>query len=634
MENIIILNKTLKSSLEASSKDDIFIILTLDDKRIFWLVKAILPSNQSIDEFWKLIELILPLGVYIKGIMVNNSENIAVSSVFLLNYRYKIIRKIFSDELLFISFSIDTNDEGDQQIKLVKDSMIIKNDKTKLINDYILQYDYEDNIIKELQNSYIHLQSEFEIIKEKNDNNEDKVQPLGDFLIEQLGEIVEFENLNDKEENSNDEYWTILKNKMNKLINNEIRGEKDGVKPQNLLQTLKIEFLNDLSNNINSNKNNNNILFGEFSSNIMLNYKVSLNGIFPIDQYTNTKEMLGQYLSYANQITSKLHYYNSFKVKGTTGNVLSLFHIELPVAPQYRSISFSILNHFNEDEQEEAEKNFQQQTEFYLGLLLIPFWYPNHNLSIPYLNKEKTYSPENLNYMNKEVNTGKTSNVNYYSLRTIHQTPPFSYLNLDSSNGNLIIAKGDYFYFHCNVEDQSYSTGYKVIQTYISFVFLNDNSKRKKKRFNKNTILTKISIPEMTDINQTLKKLNIGGLSNDNPDKIKYEFTMRDIFLVLTYLIGTNDFIIFKKKIKKEEVNILFSDIGNLVFPVIAQFGTGNIVTVIGYDKENQRLLIISHQYTVNNYLVKLAKEKVVKWYSVDELISKGMIEYIIAKKG
>ena len=131
-----------------------------------------------------------------------------------------------------------------------------------------------------------------------------------------------------------------------------------------------------------------------------------------------------------------------------------------------------------------------------------------------------------------------------------------------------------------------------------------------------------------------MKKLNIGGLSNDNPDKIKYEFTMRDIFLVLTYLIGTNDFIIFRKKIKKEDVNILFSDIGNLVFPVIAQFGTGNIVTVIGYDKETQRLLIISHQYTANNYLVKLAKEKVVKWCSVDELISKGMIEYIIAKKG
>lgn len=631
MENIIILNKSLKSSLNASSKDDIFIILTLDDKQIFWLIKAILPSNQSIDEFWKLLELILPLGVFIKGIMVNNSENIAVSSVFLLNSRYKILRKIFSDELLFISFSIDMDDEGEQQIKLVKDSMIIKNDQSKLINDYILQYDYEDNIIKELQNSYIHLQSELEIVKEKKDSIEDKIQPLGDMLIEQIGEVVEVENLIDKEETSNEEYWTMINDKMKNLINHEMRENKE-VKSQELIQTIKIEFLNDLSNNISSNEKINNISFGEFSSNNMINYKVSLNGIFQINQYTNTKEMIDQYLTYANQIASKLNYYNSFKVRGSTGNVLSLFHIQLPVTTQYRSIPFSMLNHFNEDEQE-ADNNFQQQTEFYLGLLLIPFWYPNHNLSIPYLNKKITYSPENLICMNKEVNTGKKSNMNF-SLRTIHQTPPFSYLNLDNTNGNLVIAKGDYFYFHCSVEDQSYSTGYKVIQTYISFVFLNDNSKRKKKRSNKNNILTKISIPEISDINQALIKLNIGGFSNDNPDKIKYEFTMREIFLVLTYLIGTNDFIIFRKKIKKEEIGVLFSDMGNLLFPIIAQFGTGNIVTVMGYDKETQRLLIMSHQYVVNNYLVKLAKEKVIKWYSLDELLSKGMIEYIIAKKG
>ena len=76
MEKKIILNKSLKSPLSSTSKDDLFLLLTIDDTKIVWLIKSVLPSNQSIDEFWKLIEIIIPFGVKIKGVMVNSADNI------------------------------------------------------------------------------------------------------------------------------------------------------------------------------------------------------------------------------------------------------------------------------------------------------------------------------------------------------------------------------------------------------------------------------------------------------------------------------------------------------------------------------------------------------------------------------
>ena len=144
MEKKIILNKSLKSPLSSTSKDDLFLLLTIDDTKIVWLIKSVLPSNQSIDEFWKLIEIIIPFGVKIKGVMVNSADNISVSSVFLLNHRYKILRKIFSDALYFISFSMESDEEGEYHAKILKDSMMIENDKSKLIDDYSIEFDDND----------------------------------------------------------------------------------------------------------------------------------------------------------------------------------------------------------------------------------------------------------------------------------------------------------------------------------------------------------------------------------------------------------------------------------------------------------------------------------------------------------
>ena len=86
MEKKIILNKSLKSPLSSTSKDDLFLLLTIDDTKIVWLIKSVLPSNQSIDEFWKLIEIIIPFGVKIKGVMVNSADNISAIPFFNLPY--------------------------------------------------------------------------------------------------------------------------------------------------------------------------------------------------------------------------------------------------------------------------------------------------------------------------------------------------------------------------------------------------------------------------------------------------------------------------------------------------------------------------------------------------------------------
>ena len=259
---------------------------------------------------------------------------------------------------------------------------------------------------------------------------------------------------------------------------------------------------------------------------------------------------------------------------------------------------------------------------------MIPFWYRNHKLTIPYINKFETFSDDNLNKIKNEI---PYKLINPFLLRTIHQSPLFSYLNL--SDSNIITIKGDYFYFNCNSDDRSYGIGYKVIQTFISFVFMNDNSKRKKKRTT-NSINTKVFIPDMNDINQALIDLNIGGFENTAVSKIKYELSLRDIYKVISYFIGTNDFILFRKKIKKEESEVLFKEMGGMIFPVIASFGNNKLFTIIGYDKSNKKLLTMSHNYIGKAYMTQLSKEKVIRWSSIDELMTKEGIEFIIAKKG
>ena len=170
MEKKIILNKSLKSPLSSTSKDDLFLLLTIDDTKIVWLIKSVLPSNQSIDEFWKLIEIIIPFGVKIKGVMVNSADNISVSSVFLLNHRYKILRKIFSDALYFISFSMESDEEGEYHAKILKDSMMIENDKSKLIDDYSIEFDDNDDysIYRSCVNIILAITNKASIVKNRN----------------------------------------------------------------------------------------------------------------------------------------------------------------------------------------------------------------------------------------------------------------------------------------------------------------------------------------------------------------------------------------------------------------------------------------------------------------------------------
>ena len=141
---------------------------------------------------------------------------------------------------------------------------------------------------------------------------------------------------------------------------------------------------------------------------------------------------------------------------------------------------------------------------------------------------------------------------------------------------------------------------------------MNDNSKRKKKRTT-NSINTKVFIPDMNDINQALIDLNIGGFENTAVSKIKYELSLRDIYKVISYFIGTNDFILFRKKIKKEESEVLFKEMGGMIFPVIASFGNNKLFTIIGYDKSNKKLLTMSHNYIGKAYMTQLSKEKVIR---------------------
>ena len=371
-------------------------------------------------------------------------------------------------------------------------------------------------------------------------------------------------------------------------MNNDIirESQKEAYLCQELIPSYKIEFLDDLSDTtpINVNK----ITFSEAKGNTV--YKVSLSAIFPIS--IEFKDMISFYIEYAKYIIGKMNMYNT-----TKENILSLYNVQLPITSQYRSIPFSVVNSYSDNE---TDLHFQQQTEFYLSLLLIPFWYPNHKLTIPYINKFETFSDDNLNKIKNEI---PYKLINPFLLRTIHQSPLFSYLNL--SDSNIITIKGDYFYFNCNSDDRSYGIGYKVIQTFISFVFMNDNSKRKKKRTT-NSINTKVFIPDMNDINQALIDLNIGGFENTAVSKIKYELSLRDIYKVISYFIGTNDFILFRKKIKKEESEILFKEMGGMIFPVIASFGNNKLFTIIGYDKSNKKLLTMSHNYIGKAYMTQL----------------------------
>ena len=118
----------------------------------------------------------------------------------------------------------------------------------------------------------------------------------------------------------------------------------------------------------------------------------------------------------------------------TKENILSLYNVQLPITSQYRSIPFSVVNSYSDNE---TDLHFQQQTEFYLSLLLIPFWYPNHKLTISYINKFETFSDDNLNKIKNEI---PYKLINPFLLRTIHQSPLFSYLNL--SDSNIITIKG------------------------------------------------------------------------------------------------------------------------------------------------------------------------------------------------
>lgn len=607
MEKKIILNKSLKSPLSSTSKDELFLLLTIDDTKIVWLIKSVLPSNQSIDEFWKLIEIIIPFGVKIKGVMVNSADNISVSSVFLLNHRYKILRKIFSDALYFISFSMESDEEGEYHVKILKDSMMIENDKSKLIDDYSIEFDDNDDMINDIKTQYICFKSELDVI------NSIEMTKFN-LLIEKTGDIILNEMLTDS--NNNIGYWNDLNSKFSHEMNNDIirENQKEAYLSQELIPSYKIEFLDDLSDTtpINVNK----ITFSEAKGNTV--YKVSLSAIFPIS--IEFKDMISFYIEYAKYIIGKMNMYNT-----TKENILSLYNVQLPITSQYRSIPFSVVNSYSDNE---ADLHFQQQTEFYLSLLLIPFWYPNHKLTIPYINKFETFSDDNLNKIKNEI---PYKLINPFLLRTIHQSPLFSYLNL--SDSNIITIKGDYFYFNCNSDDRSYGIGYKVIQTFISFVFMNDNSKRKKKRTT-NSINTKVFIPDMNDINQALIDLNIGGFENTAVSKIKYELSLREIYKVISYFIGTNDFILFRKKIKKEESEVLFKEMGGMIFPVIASFGNNKLFTIIGYDKSNKKLLTMSHNYIGKAYMTQLSKEKVIRWSSIDELMTKEGIEFIIAKKG
>ena len=607
MEKKIILNKSLKSPLSSTSKDDLFLLLTIDDTKIVWLIKSVLPSNQSIDEFWKLIEIIIPFGVKIKGVMVNSADNISVSSVFLLNHRYKILRKIFSDALYFISFLMESDEEGEYHAKILKDSMMIENDKSKLIDDYSIEFDDNDDMINDIKTQYICFKSELDVI------NSIEMTKFN-LLIEKTGDIILNEMLTDS--NNNIGYWNDLNSKFSHEMNNDIirESQKEAYLCQELIPSYKIEFLDDLSDTtpINVNK----ITFSEAKGNTV--YKVSLSAIFPIS--IEFKDMISFYIEYAKYIIGKMNMYNT-----TKENILSLYNVQLPITSQYRSIPFSVVNSYSDNE---TDLHFQQQTEFYLSLLLIPFWYPNHKLTIPYINKFETFSDDNLNKIKNEI---PYKLINPFLLRTIHQSPLFSYLNL--SDSNIITIKGDYFYFNCNSDDRSYGIGYKVIQTFISFVFMNDNSKRKKKRTT-NSINTKVFIPDMNDINQALIDLNIGGFENTAVSKIKYELSLRDIYKVISYFIGTNDFILFRKKIKKEESEVLFKEMGGMIFPVIASFGNNKLFTIIGYDKSNKKLLTMSHNYIGKAYMTQLSKEKVIRWSSIDELMTKEGIEFIIAKKG
>ena len=42
----------------------------------------------------------------------------------------------------------------------------------------------------------------------------------------------------------------------------------------------------------------------------------------------------------------------------------------------------------------------------------------------------------------------------------------------------------------------------------------------------------------------------------------------------------------------------------------------------------------MSHNYIGKAYMTQLSKEKVIRWSSIDELMTKEGIEFIIAKKG
>ena len=261
MEKKIILNKSLKSPLSSTSKDDLFLLLTIDDKKIVWLIKSVLPSNQSIDEFWKLIEIIIPFGVKIKGVMVNSADNISVSSVFLLNHRYKILRKIFSDALYFISFSMESDEEGEYHAKILKDSMMIENDKSKLIDDYSIEFDDNDDMINDIKTQYICFKSELDVI------NSIEMTKFN-LLIEKTGDIILNEMLIDS--NNNIGYWNDLNSKFSHEMNNDIirESQKEAYLCQELIPSYKIEFLDDLSDTtpINVNK----ITFSEAKGNTYL----------------------------------------------------------------------------------------------------------------------------------------------------------------------------------------------------------------------------------------------------------------------------------------------------------------------------------------------------------------------------
>lgn len=555
-----------------SKETEKYLLLSINSAEILWVVKI----QGKEKEFWELIQLILPYGVTIKGLAINNEHNSIINGLYLVNKKNELQRReIISNCFWIISFKITKEPieqilVNDNSIEIDFDNFINSRSQRSLKNLTIL---FTDQPMAYFDNNYVKVYCAFqkEINIKQQINEEEEIQPNQfdfenrDILIHQIG--IKISNQCQIKD------WKLNQNKYSNYI-----------KENNSIELLYMPINNCIENQYKNDSILSDLNYSKTLSPQRLSenkkFTISLNAIFEKKMFL--KELIEKYKEYARYIINKMIKINKEQKPKVSSFIINSNIISLPICLIY-SVPQEI-KHFI--------SSLINQSNYFKMIFGLK---ENDRISYSYL----------ANHFDFSLESSKSSYLSTEYFINIHQ-------HLRDNNDNKCIINGDYLTCLCHFEDKTFGTGYRAIQTLVSWFYFNNNDQ-----------YPYLTIPTIQDIKQSL--ILLGELTTNDIDK-PYSITINQLSLVLSFLIDlqceSNSIFRSQLAIFKQELEAIYYNTKHEPSPVILSIGINSFYTVIGYDKELNEILVISHEYIGKISLINSLKMNIIQWVNIDNFFN------------